>query len=100
MPKYPSLSKQSRNVIRSLKFGIYRQGTRAISIFDSDAREQLRAISTDETYNKRIAICVECDKYDEGDHRCLECGCYLNAKARFGHESCPIGKWGPGEFKD
>ena len=101
MPKYPSLSEQSRNAIRSLKFGIYRQGTRAISIFDEGARERLRAIVPDDTYDERIAICLECDKYDEGDHRCIACGCYLNAKARFGHERCPIGKWGPyGEVED
>ena len=47
------------------------------------------------------SICKACDKYDKGDHRCMACGCFLNAKARFGHERCPLDKWGPyGESKD
>ena len=95
MPKYPPLSEQSRNAIRSLKFGIFRQGTRAISIFNEGARDTLRAIVPEDTYDERIAICKACDKYAKNDHRCMACGCFLNAKARFGHESCPLDKWGP-----
>lgn len=58
---------------------------------------------SDEIYNERIEICKSCQYYDdslvdpnnpeEKIIRCMSCGCWLKAKARWSLDSCPIGKW-------
>lgn len=53
---------------------------------------------SDEIYNQRLEICRSCEWYDEEKNtgtsaRCKKCGCWLQAKARMGLDSCPIGKW-------
>ena len=43
---------------------------------------------------KRLEICVSCDRYNAEDKTCLECGCYLETKTKWASEACPIGLWG------
>jgi hypothetical protein len=43
---------------------------------------------------KRLEICVSCDRYNAEDKTCLECGCYLEIKTKWASEACPIGLWG------
>jgi hypothetical protein len=47
------------------------------------------------TYQRRVALCVACEHYDDG--RCRKCGCKVAgsvvAKARWASEKCPLGKW-------
>ena len=43
-------------------------------------------------YKSRIQTCEGCDQLSKG--RCFECGCFVKAKAAWGSEMCPIGKWG------
>jgi len=52
-----------------------------------------RLFVSDETYNERIMTCRGCDKYDELENRCRECGCYVPAKAKIILDSCPLNKW-------
>lgn len=47
----------------------------------------------EQTYKERMMICRGCEKYDEFENKCRECGCFLPAKARVILDSCPIGKW-------
>lgn len=52
--------------------------------------------SSDELYEKRMAICRECPFHRDlpgGGLQCMKCGCIMNVKARFKGASCPIGKW-------
>lgn len=48
---------------------------------------------SEETYKERMMTCRGCDKYDEFENRCKECGCFLPAKAKVILDSCPLGKW-------
>lgn len=50
-------------------------------------------VVSEEVYKERIMTCRGCDKYDELENRCRECGCYLPAKAKVILDSCPLGKW-------
>lgn len=50
-------------------------------------------LTGDETYEKRINICKECPRLIQSTKQCKECGCFMTAKARLDHSSCPLGKW-------
>ena len=41
---------------------------------------------------KRIAICVNCDKF-KANNTCSLCGCYMPAKVRSIKSHCTIKKW-------
>ncbi|TWT43068.1 hypothetical protein KOR42_45280 [Thalassoglobus neptunius] len=60
---------------------------RAIADFVSDGLSTV----TKQVYEKRIAICQDCDRRQ--GNRCLECGCFLQLKARGRAFRCPLGKW-------
>lgn len=38
---------------------------------------------------RRVNICKQCNKYDQGSKRCSICGCYIHAKASLAKETCP-----------
>ena len=42
---------------------------------------------------ERISICEGCEHYDSETTRCDECGCFINIKADWASEKCPIDKW-------
>ena len=42
---------------------------------------------------ERIKICEGCEHYDSESTRCDECGCFINIKAGWASEKCPIDKW-------
>jgi len=43
--------------------------------------------------NRRMSICVTCDKFRKLLKQCGECGCYLPAKVKYAQSTCPLGKW-------
>jgi len=43
---------------------------------------------------ERIKICEGCEHYNSENTRCDECGCFINIKAGWASEKCPIDKWG------
>ena len=43
---------------------------------------------------ERISICEGCEHYNPETTRCNECGCFINIKADWASEKCPIDKWG------
>ena len=43
---------------------------------------------------ERISICEGCEHYNSETTRCNECGCFINIKADWASEKCPIDKWG------
>ena len=44
--------------------------------------------------SRRIDICKGCEFFTDGEHpSCSKCGCYMNIKARWESEHCPIDKW-------
>ena len=42
---------------------------------------------------ERISICQGCEHYNSATTRCNECGCFINIKADWASEKCPIDKW-------
>lgn len=40
---------------------------------------------------RRLAICGECDKLNQGT--CLACGCFVEIRAGTHAGKCPYGKW-------
>lgn len=81
--KYPSLLKQGKNLS---KF------TWDIINYITTNQEKVLFVS-DEVYKERVSICKICDKYDEFENKCVECGCYVPGKAKIILDSCPLKKW-------
>lgn len=54
------------------------------------------AVSSNETYHKRIGICNSCE-YVKKVLNCLDvcskCSCVIEAKIRLASASCPENKW-------
>ena len=52
---------------------------------------------TDEERERRMDICKKCIHYMEnnGNPRCLDCGCFLKTKTTWAKENCRLGHWGP-----
>lgn len=48
---------------------------------------------SEEKSQKRLDICFGCDRLIKLTTQCKECGCFMNAKTKLPHASCPIGKW-------
>ena len=48
---------------------------------------------SEDIFNNRISICSSCHLYDVNRKKCTKCGCFLDIKARWATESCPLGKW-------
>lgn len=82
--KYPSLFQQGKNLAGF--------AWELINYIESNQDKVL--FVSDEVYKKRVLTCRGCDKYDELNNRCMECGCYVPAKAKIILDSCPLNKWG------
>lgn len=48
---------------------------------------------TEEVYKERIMTCRNCDKYNELQNVCMECGCFIPMKTKIVFDSCPLNKW-------
>jgi len=81
-PEYPSLPEQGKNLAK-FTFEVVKQvmNNNEAMFVSPEVRE------------KRMDICRACDYYDDRQIRCRHCGCFLEHKARFAIDSCPIGKW-------
>jgi hypothetical protein len=47
----------------------------------------------EEVFNSRMDICKTCPMFVQESSRCLECGCFMRAKAMFKKTYCPLHKW-------
>lgn len=48
--------------------------------------------TSDEVYDARLAVCKACDQLNAGT--CLQCGCYVEARAARIDMHCPMGgRW-------
>ena len=47
--------------------------------------------ASEELYEKRLAVCLECDKLVEAT--CASCGCYVEYRAYARVSRCPRKKW-------
>lgn len=44
--------------------------------------------------DKRLSKCLICPELIKTTKQCKKCGCFMVAKVKLPHSSCPIGKWG------
>lgn len=44
--------------------------------------------------SQRMSICKSCEDFNNKTSQCRRCGCFMSAKTKLKHGSCPIGKWG------
>lgn len=82
--KYPSFGEQAKNLA---------QFSWDLIKHLQQNQNHTRLFVSDKTYEKRIMTCKGCDKYDELENRCRECGCFIPAKAKIILDSCPLNKW-------
>lgn len=67
-----------------------------VSTVVDKVQEKISSITvSDAEFNERINICQKCTFYsdDAMSPRCLQCGCFLDAKARLSDAKCPLDKW-------
>lgn len=50
-------------------------------------------MSSQETQNKRMAVCDKCPNLLRLTGNCMKCGCFVALKVKFQASSCPVGKW-------
>jgi len=78
---YPSIGEQGQNLAK-FTFQVIKKALQSESLFVSSEVKQ-----------ERLAICRGCEYYDPGQNRCKECGCFLDQKASYAIDSCPVHKW-------
>ena len=76
-PQGPSLIKKTKNFAKSAA----RHISNGLPVVDNAEME------------KRLKLCVSCDRYNSDNKTCSECGCYVDIKTKWALESCPLKKW-------
>ena len=59
-------------------------------------QEKVSSVTVDDSvYTERMNTCQKCTFYSANgmSPRCLQCGCFLDAKARLTDAKCPLDKW-------
>ncbi|RAX56451.1 hypothetical protein CCZ01_09490 [Helicobacter monodelphidis] len=46
-----------------------------------------------EIQQKRLHICLACDRLFALTKNCKECGCFVKMKVKYKKSECPLGKW-------
>ena len=74
--------------------GLFRRALNFGTAVVRHAVDQFRAVS-DLCYEERLRICRSCPACDVPHLICRErsCGCFLETKARWASENCPLQKW-------
>ena len=99
--EYPSLAQQAKN-LANFSFEVVKNAL-------DPTNDVAMILVSDEVKEERLEICRQCEYYDENQVRCKQCGCWLEHKAKFALDSCPVGKWrtigaeescSPDEFKE
>ena len=80
---YPSLFEQAKN-LAGFSWEIMK--------YIHEHQGEVLFVSED-VYKERYSICKGCERFDEVENKCMECGCYIPAKARVVLDSCPLEKW-------
>jgi len=78
--QYPSFSEQSANLTNTA-FSLLKAMINGEAIMASSKVQE-----------ERMDICKVCDKND-GNGKCMACGCVLEWKVPFAMNNCPEGKW-------
>jgi hypothetical protein len=58
-----------------------------------DIKQQLEWILQNPQVTKRVAECVQCDRFIKPIALCSECGCLIKLKTKLPSAECPLKKW-------
>lgn len=47
----------------------------------------------EDTAKQRFDICQQCPELIKLTKQCKKCGCFMAAKTKLAHATCPLGKW-------
>jgi hypothetical protein len=47
----------------------------------------------EQIFTKRLNICKHCPDFINLTKQCKKCGCFMAAKTKIKHATCPLGKW-------
>ena len=72
-------------------YGMAEEDARNIEKYREAIKEADRV--SEETYEKRLAVCESCDMLNAGT--CGACGCYVQLRATAKSGRCPRKKWQP-----
>jgi hypothetical protein len=50
--------------------------------------------SSKEVQDERLSKCLICPELIKTTKQCKKCGCFMVAKVKLPHASCPLNKWG------
>ena len=79
--------------------GILRTAANAVAaagrVVGAAVSGQRVGVSMDER-SHRMAVCHACPRFS--GNRCLECGCFVEAKAMLATEDCPLDRWAERDF--
>lgn len=64
------------------------RGARPWDIFNKNIKKVDEKIG-----DERMAICNACPFLIQATKTCTKCGCFMTAKTKLPHASCPEGKW-------
>jgi len=67
-----------------------------VSTVIDKVQQSISSITVDDSvYNERLNTCQRCSFYSAESlpARCLQCGCFLDAKAKLTDSKCPLDKW-------
>lgn len=48
---------------------------------------------TQDIFLERLDKCLKCAHFAKLTKQCKSCGCFVHAKAKFKHSSCPMNFW-------
>ncbi len=51
------------------------------------------AYTDEKTADTRYEMCLACPELIKLTKQCKKCGCFMPAKTKLEHATCPIGKW-------
>lgn len=46
-----------------------------------------------EVSEERLSACKMCPELIKATHQCKQCGCFMAAKVKLEHATCPLNKW-------
>jgi hypothetical protein len=75
------------------KFTQFRNFAKEMWSSSRRALSGMPVISPTEKAFHRMSTCEACDRFDEAQGRCHECGCYMKLKTHFETAKCPLSKW-------
>ena len=81
------------NVRLKMEFSKIKAGIKSFILIFKNKILGIEQLVDPETRQKRLSLCRDCQHYEPVKKTCKQCGCFLELKTRYSHQSCPLDKW-------